>query len=213
MSREAVVLVHGLWTGPWVFAALRARLREAGYATHGFAYPSVRAPLEASARSLARFLGEIEADTIHLVAHSLGGIVVHEGLLLHPCRGRVVLLGTPWRGSFAARELARLPLGAKLRGRCLEDWLAAPHAQWQVPNSLGIIAGTRGLGLGRLVAPALPLPNDGAVSLEETCVDGATDSLALPVAHSAMLLSARVARETINFLRRGRFGDGIEVAR
>ncbi|HMV52779.1 MAG TPA: alpha/beta fold hydrolase [Rhodocyclaceae bacterium] len=206
MSTEAVVLVHGLWTGPWVFAAMRARLREAGFATHGFRYASVRAPLDASARALARFVDDIAADTVHLVAHSLGGIVAHEGLRLHPCNGRVVLLGTPWRGSFAAQQLAQLPMGASLRGRCLADWLDAPHAQWQAPNALGIIAGTRGIGLGRLIVPDLPRPNDGAVSVEETRVDGAADSLALPVAHSAMLLSARVARETVSFLRHGRFG-------
>ena len=206
MSSEAVVLVHGLWTGPWVFAAMRARLRDAGFATHGFRYDSVRAPLDAVSRNLARFLEEVPAETIHLVAHSLGGIVAHQGLLLHPCNGRVVLLGTPWRGSFAGQHLSRLPLGTSLRGRCLTDWLAAADPRWQTANPVGIISGTRGIGLGRLVVPDLPRPNDGAVSLDETRIDGAADAIALPVAHSAMLLSSRVARETVSFLRHGRFG-------
>lgn len=205
MSAPAVVLVHGLWAGPWVLAALRARLRGEGYAVHAFRYASVRAPLEATARAFARFLEGIRADTIHVVAHSLGGVVAHEGLLLHPCRGNVVLLGTPWRGSRAAQQLERLPMGAALRGNCLGDWLDNPRPRWRADNPLGVIAGSCGMGMGRLLAPDLPQPNDGALSLDETTVDGARDRLILPVSHSGMLLSSRVARETAHFLRHGRF--------
>ena len=205
MSTPAVALVHGLWTGPWVLGALRARLHAEGYAVHVFRYASVRAPLDATARTFARFLEGIRADTIHVVAHSLGGVVAHEGLLLHPCRGNVVLLGTPWRGSLAAQHLARLPMGNALRGHCLGDWLDHPRPRWRAPNPLGVIAGSRGVGLGRLIAPDLPKPNDGALTLDETTVDGARERLVLPVSHSGMLLSSRVARETAHFLRHGRF--------
>lgn len=205
MSTQAVALVHGLWAGPWMLGALRARLREEGFAVHAFRYASVRAPLETTARAFARFLEGIPADTIHVVAHSLGGVVAHEGLLLHPCSGNVVLLGTPWRGSRAAQQLERLPMGATLRGNCLGDWLDNPRPRWRAANPLGVIAGSRGVGLGRLVAPDLPKPNDGALSLDETTIDGARDRLVLPVSHSGMLLSSRVARETVHFLRHGRF--------
>ncbi|MBL8157622.1 MAG: alpha/beta hydrolase, partial [Anaerolineae bacterium] len=146
----AVVLVHGLWAGPWMLGALRARLRAEGYAVHAFRYASVRAPLESTARAFARFLDGLHAEPIHIVAHSLGGVVAHEGLLLQPCKGNVVLLGTPWRGSRAARQLEQLPLGATLRGHCLGDWLANPCPHWRAANPLGVIAGSRGMGMGRL---------------------------------------------------------------
>lgn len=207
MSAPAVVLVHGLWAGPWMLGALRARLRAEGYAVHAFRYASVRAPLESTARAFARFLDSLHAEPIHIVAHSLGGVVAHEGLLLQPCKGNVVLLGTPWRGSRAARQLEQLPLGATLRGHCLGDWLANPRPQWRAANPLGVIAGSRGMGMGRLIAPDLPRPNDGAVTVDETLIDGARDRLVLPVSHSGMLLSSRVARETARFLRHGRFSD------
>lgn len=205
MTAPAVVLVHGLWAGPWMLGALRARLRAEGYAVHAFRYASVRAPLETTARTFARFLEGVRADTIHVVAHSLGGVVAHEGLLLHPCRGNVVLLGTPWRGSRAAQQLERWPMGAALRGNCLGDWLDNPSPQWLAANPLGVIAGSRGIGMGRLIAPDLPKPNDGAVTVDETVIDGARDRLILPVSHSGMLLSSRVAGETARFLRHGRF--------
>lgn len=207
MSAPAVVLVHGLWAAPWMLAALRARLRHEGFAVHLFRYASVRASLEATAHDFARFVGEMRADTIHVVAHSLGGVVAHEGLLLHPCSGNVVLLGAPWRGSRAARRFERWPMGKTLRGHCLGDWLDHPRPRWCANNPLGVIAGSRGIGLGRLFAPELPLPNDGALTLDEAAVDGARDCLVLPVSHSGMLVSPSVACETVYFLRHGCFRE------
>jgi len=55
----------------------------------------------------------------------------------------------------------------------------------------------------------LPGSNDGVVRLEETEVAGMRDRIVLPVSHSGMLVSARVAREVAVFLERGAFNhDG-----
>jgi hypothetical protein len=51
----------------------------------------------------------------------------------------------------------------------------------------------------------LPGTNDGVVRLEETEVAGMRDRIVLPVGHSAMLVSARVAREVATFIERGVF--------
>jgi len=51
----------------------------------------------------------------------------------------------------------------------------------------------------------LPGANDGVVCVDETAVDGAAASTVLPVSHSGMLLSARVARALQRFLETGRF--------
>jgi len=45
------------------------------------------------------------------------------------------------------------------------------------------------------------------VAVSETQLPGATAHLILPVSHTGMLLSARVARETGSFLEHGRFGS------
>jgi hypothetical protein len=67
-----------------------------------------------------------------------------------------------------------------------------------------VIAGSRSVGLGRLVA-RLPVPNDGSVVVEETTVPGAHARLVLPVAHFALLLAPGVARQVAGFLRAGVF--------
>jgi hypothetical protein len=47
--------------------------------------------------------------------------------------------------------------------------------------------------------------NDGVVTVAETELPGARDSVTVHVGHSLMLLSPTVARQTEQFLRTGRF--------
>jgi len=51
--------------------------------------------------------------------------------------------------------------------------------------------------------------SDGTVAVSETRMPGATDFVTLPVSHTGMMLSARVAREAGVFLQTGRFGLGV----
>jgi hypothetical protein len=60
------------------------------------------------------------------------------------------------------------------------------------------------VGLARLLG-RLHGVNDGVVTLEETEVEGMAERIVLPVGHSAMLLSARVADNAAMFLANGRF--------
>ena len=76
---------------------------------------------------------------------------------------------------------------------------------WPHERELGIIAGTQSLSFGRLVVD-FDEPNDGTVAVSETRLPGAKAHLSLPVSHSGMILSARVAHEVGQFLEHGRFG-------
>ncbi len=67
-----------------------------------------------------------------------------------------------------------------------------------------MLAGTLPIGLGRLFG-ALPGANDGVVRLEETEVEGMRERVVLPVGHSAMLVSARVAAQAVSFLSDAHF--------
>jgi pimeloyl-ACP methyl ester carboxylesterase len=208
LEAPAVITVHGLWMGRWAMAYLDRQLADGGFRVFRFGYPAVRDSLAGNAAALARFAARIEGGPIHLVGHSLGGIVIFAALqgALASRAGRVVMLGSPLTGSLAADRLARIAPGRALLGHSVGDWLSRPIRRWSLANELGIIAGTRSLGMGRLVAPGLPRPNDGAVSVEETRLPGAREHLLLPVSHSGMLLSKLVGRCTLNFLQTGRFG-------
>jgi hypothetical protein len=57
----------------------------------------------------------------------------------------------------------------------------------------------------------LPGTNDGVVRLEETEVAGMRDHIVLPLSHSGMLVSARVARQVAAFLDSGAFDHDARV--
>ena len=145
---------------------------------------------------------------MHLVGHSLGGIAILRCLERHPQQppGRVVIMGTPSMASRAAphsrASASAAPAGA---GRGPDELLHSHERRWSHERELGIIAGTQSLSFGRLVVD-FDEANDGTVAVSETRLPGATAHLQLPVSHSGMLLSARVAHEAGQFLEHGRFG-------
>ena len=79
--------------------------------------------------------------------------------------------------------------------------------RWAGGRELGVIAGDRAAGMGRLLG-AMEEPSDGTVAVSETELPGATDSLRLHVSHSGMVFSREVARQVAAFLRAGRFDHG-----
>lgn len=204
--KETVVLVHGLWMRGWVMVWLAWRLRRCGFRTVLFSYPSVRCTLSQNALLLSKFVASLDAPRIHFFGHSLGGLVVMEMLATHPDprTGRVVLAGSPCKPSYAAGKLARSGLGRKLIGHSILQCLAQAGSVCDERHEVGVIAGCKRLGAGRLIG-GVPQPNDGVVALAETVLSGAADRIVLDVCHSCMLLSLRVARQACAFLREGHF--------
>lgn len=119
--------------------------------------------------------------------------------------GRVVLLGSPVQGSRAARAVASWSFGPQLLGALAVAQLTSAHERhWHLPREIGVIAGSRSAGLGRLFAD-LPQPNDGTVCADETRLPGAREHLILGVSHTGMLWSQPVADAAARFLTRGSF--------
>jgi pimeloyl-ACP methyl ester carboxylesterase len=207
-----VVYVHGLWQRGAEAILLRRRLaRDLAADVRAFSYPSVAADATTHARALAEYLRAIRADTLHLVGHSLGGLVIvklfeeHSEALEQLPPGRIVLLGSPLRGSLTARNLARLPFGKTIMGRAVGEELLVPRERrWIARRDLGVIAGDRGVGLGRLVG-RLGGASDGTILVEETQIEGAVDRVVLRVSHTGMVFSAAVAGQAGAFLSTGRF--------
>lgn len=212
-ARDLVLFVHGLWMpgseSRWFRGQLEARH---GFETRVFRYPTTREPLEAVVARLEDVVAGAGPRRLHLVGHSLGGVVLLRLMeRLDPARrpdGRVLLLGSPACGSTAARRLSRYPFALPILGPIVEqELLAERERRWSGPGELGVIAGSRPIGLGRLFA-RFREPNDGTVAVRETQVEGAADRIVLPVSHLGMLVSARVADESARFLREGHFSLG-----
>ena len=203
---EAVLLLHGLWMNSVAMLYLALALDDAGFAAESLNYHSMRGTLPEHVVALADRVAGTAAETVHLVAHSLGGIVALDYLQgKRDSRiGRVVLLGAPVGGSHAARAFADRPGGEWMLGRSTDIWRSGNRAQLDRTACVGAIAGSSPFGLGSMFMD-VPEPSDGVVTVEETRLPGLSDHLVLPVSHSGMLISQEVARQTAAFLRDGRF--------
>ena len=202
-----VVLVHGLWMPGLAMSPLAARIAQTGFRTHVFDYASRKRPLEAHAERLLRFVADrVAGAPAHFVAHSLGGLVVLEALRRAPGLevASVLLLGAPVNGCFAGRRLARHGWGRWMLGASEPLWREGRVVPWDRDAPLAVIAGSRPIGLARALG-RLPGISDGVVTLEEATLPGMCAQLVMPVGHSEMLFSARVAHQVSVFLRDGKF--------
>lgn len=206
-SLDTVVLVHGLWVHGVAMELMRWRVARCGYRALAYSYPSMRLTLAENAERLARFCRDIAAPRLHFVGHSLGGLIILRMLERTPGLppGRVVLTGAPVAGSLAARRLARLPGGRAALGRSAPEWHQSAHLISNTERDIGVIAGSLPLGIGRVVAPDLPAPSDGVVSVAETRLPAMRDHIVLNISHSGMLISRAVAHQVCAFLRDGAF--------
>jgi pimeloyl-ACP methyl ester carboxylesterase len=204
---EAVIVAHGLWFPGVETKLLRIRLEKAGFEAYLFRFPTLRGSLEQNVQKLGRFAEGIPCSRLHFVGFSLGGVVTLRMLSATRANhvGRVVCLGSPLTGSQVASRLGGTELGRRVVGRSLREHIdLGGIANWERNIEVGIIAGTRSMGVGRLV-DALPGASDGTVAVEETRLPGAKAHMTLPVTHTQLLFDAAVARQTISFLRNGRF--------
>ncbi|NND45310.1 MAG: alpha/beta fold hydrolase [Xanthomonadales bacterium] len=205
-ARPEVVLVHGLWYRGWSMLPLGRRLEAAGFRVRRFSYPTLAQAPAKSARSLAEFCDRGGQGQLHLVGHSLGGLLIMHMLAAgeYRLRGRIVLLGAPLAGSRVARRITGVRPGRWLLGQSADVLAHGVPGISGLPDC-GMIAGTRNAGLGRLSGARIEA-GDGTVALAETVHPAVTERIELPVSHTSMLLSAEVARQVVRFLSTGRFG-------
>jgi pimeloyl-ACP methyl ester carboxylesterase len=202
------ILVHGLWQSGLELFVMRRRLQADGsMRAIFFSYPTVVGSMSNHVRRLIECARAHKAERLHFVGHSLGGLVVLRALEvtddLPP--GRAVLLGSPLQGSRTAQSLARLPFARALLGGALtEECVDWSPREWSGRREVGVIAGSVGLGVGRLVAN-LDDAHDGTVLVEETRLPGAKDHLVVATTHTGLLVSAAVAKQTRYFLEHGMF--------
>lgn len=198
---ETIVLIHGMWMTGLVMSLLQYRLRRCGFNVVRFSYPTVRCSLKDNATLLQKFLLRLDAETVHFVAHSLGGLLLRQFFYDYPGQrpGRVVTLGTPHRGSEAARRMERNFFGKALLGRSYENGLRGDVPTWDDSRSMAVIAGKLNFRFSSLVG-RLPRPNDGAVTVAETFLPTAEEHIVLPVTHMGLLISPRVADAICRFL-------------
>lgn len=194
---ETVVLVHGLARTRASMNKLQGWLEQAGYHVINWGYSSTRERIEEHGQRLHEFLAELDAEPnverIHIVGHSLGGIVARYALTIEtPTKmGRLVMLAPPNKGSASARKWAPF-LGKLIKplGQLSDDPKSAVNR----------ISAPSGVEFGVIAAAS-----DGKVDLEDTHLRGEADHLVVPGYHTFIVKRADVGEQVIHFLRHGGF--------
>ncbi|MGZ8427994.1 MAG: esterase/lipase family protein [Candidatus Deferrimicrobiaceae bacterium] len=189
---DAVVLLHGLGGKDWNLRYLGRRFDRSGLAVRYHHYPSRTGNLEEIARGLAETVTRTEGRKVHLLGHSLGGIVIAKMLETTPPAnvGRVAFLGCPIGGSAAITALSGNRFGRRLLGPVAREGIVERRPRAPVDRELLVVAGTLPMGIGLLTG--LPRPHDGWVQVSETRIEGAR-LVTSRAFHFGLLFSRNVA--------------------
>jgi pimeloyl-ACP methyl ester carboxylesterase len=207
MTKDTIILAHGLWMTGAEMSLLKRRLRKAGFHVVPFRYRMLSRSLQQNTQRFAQFIRNHASENTSLLGHSLGGVMALQTLQAFPDLpvSKVLCLGSPLLDTAAGRVLSRFKPGQAMLGKTLpEAVFARPLTSWEGTQTVGVIAGSRSLGLGRLIT-VLPKPNDGIVTVAETCLPGIADHLVVRKTHIGLVLSADTARQCIEFMRHGKF--------
>lgn len=213
MSNNAtVLLLHAAIVGAWSLNVLAKRLAAQNFTVINLPYPNRRMTIFECADHIAPTWKKLAAEAndapIHIVGHSMGGLVARRLLALYQPKnfGRLLTLGTPHLGSPMADKLhtcslyqwAFGPVGNELvTGRPI-DW----PAPWPPPYEIGLLAGNIPIGPGSLT---LKGKSDGTVLAESSQPAGGTDYCTVSATHTTLPCVRATADRGGRFLREGTF--------
>ncbi|MEO0530475.1 MAG: hypothetical protein AAF266_07820 [Planctomycetota bacterium] len=208
-GRELVVLTHGIASTRFFLAPMAGWLRQAGYATRLYGYPSLWWSNATFGKRFASFLHRVapKYDRVHLVVHSMGGIMTRCALTEErPANlGRVVQIAPPNQGSHMATRIGHY------HGHALWDALVvAPHRL--IAPTLDELRDTPDSFVRNLGPPpegveigVLAASHDNVLHPEQTHLEGQADHHTVEGWHTAILWKKETADRVVDFLRTGRF--------
>ncbi|MEP1442645.1 MAG: alpha/beta hydrolase [Hyphomicrobiales bacterium] len=209
---DCVVFLHGYARSPASFSVMEKVFQHKGFDTTKVGYPSKELEISALANAAipeAVKRCEGKAGNVHFVTHSLGGILVRDYFARQSIDrlGRIVMLAPPNDGSAIVDKLGKTKLFKKLSGPAL---LALTTGEQGKPGKLpavkfelGVIAGKR--SVNPVGSYLLKGPDDGAVTIESTKVDGMKDHIILSATHTFMMNNPKVISQTLHFIEQGQF--------
>lgn len=204
MGVQKVYLIHGLWGFPFEFYKIRNSLNTSGIKTEIYSYYSVNKPIKESANTLMKKIKDDRSDTISIVTHSMGALVVRsmlqqaDSISNFPNIYRIVMIAPPNQGANSANKLYkkkcfRFLFGVNLKEIC--NFPSSLSKTLPVPKNseVGIIAGI------------FKDDNDGEIKVEETKLGIEKDFITVKSHHILILQKKITSIYVVNFLKKGKF--------
>jgi pimeloyl-ACP methyl ester carboxylesterase len=213
---QKVVLLHGIAKTGSSMGSVEALLKKEGYETLNITYPSQKKNIDDIAAYLReKHLNDVfweKADKVHIVTHSMGGLVARRYLdtykkdIPEGKMGRVVMLAPPNGGSEVADTIHNLSLYKWFYGPAGEELTSAVQSKNEsaVYYDLGIIAGTKEWPYFVAIF-IVPGKSDGRVSVEKTKLDGMADHVSVSATHTFIMNKEDVHKQILCFLKNAAF--------
>ncbi|MES2531237.1 MAG: alpha/beta hydrolase [Pseudomonadota bacterium] len=193
-----LLFVHGMGRTPLSGWPMLRHLRRAGLRTGTFGYMTSVEDASAIGRRLAARLADMGTQGDYaVIGHSLGGVLLRMAIATLPADVQpprhLFLLGSPIGATRLAGRLQAHPVYRVLTRDCGQMLASAQRMASIGPASVPVtsVIGMRGLSGRR--GPFGGEPNDGVVALSEVEADWIGDQVRLPLVHTLLPASARVA--------------------
>jgi triacylglycerol lipase len=197
-TREPVLLVHGFGASPACWSAVQRALHADGRTVAHFGYSPRGASVDELAEQLTEVVEDLLAATgaprLHLVGHSMGGVIIAQALTGSRLAGRVDLVvtlgspfgGSPWAALWPGRSVVRALRPGSALLRSLATAPAPVGVRWLAFTAAFdlIVPGHRALPAG---SHAIPITVEGT---------GHSGMLADPVV-IARIVAAVAARDDV----------------
>jgi len=212
-EREHVILLHGLAMSSMIMIPLGLYLEDQGYVVHNINYPSTSRTVESISsgyiRPVVESIRHQGGGNIHIVTHSMGGIVARYYLSMYSASPvtSMVMIAPPNRGSTMAEVLKKYKVARWFFGPALAQLSTGSGSIVHMLNPLsiptGVIAGCASMNpVNSLI---LPGDDDGTVAVSHTAAEGMHDFVVIPRSHSGILFDRKVYELVVRFLREGSF--------
>ncbi len=193
-----VLFVHGMGRSPLSGWPLLWRLKRAGLRTHAFGYAVTASDFSAIAGRLVDRMEELARHGHYIViGHSLGGVLLREAIARLQPDGikprHLFLLGSPIQAARLAQGLRYNPIFRMLTRDCGQLLGSGQRMREINPIDIAVTAVTGNRGAPKVFPPFKGEPNDGIVSASETSAEWITDRVELPLVHTLLPSSLRVA--------------------
>lgn len=203
-ERELVVLLHGMGRTSASMAPMQAALEAAGFDVLNLGYSSTCCSIAELGETIRAQIATRRGThaRVHLVGHSLGGIIAR-WILAQPTPpsgiGRLVMLAPPNQGAQSADFYAPVA-----------EWLLKPidELRTDANSTVRRLPEIAGVEVGVIAAR-----DDGKVQVAETHVAGEHAHTVVDGNHTFIMRRDDVHRLTIQFLRDGRFATPVPVSR